>query len=204
MSEQHLAGASPYPNPHSPSQRRLLSNLGHWIEGAVLGSSAGLALLDALRPELGWPRRWAPRLTAGAGAVLGLGILAGTLHHGGPRRYLRHEHQDRQHLRMAALIAGGGAAESAAGTGLGGVGAAGALAGVGAMFLTHEQHGTGEALRRSRSAHTRLGAGLIAAGGAKAASALGLPGPWRYAWPALALGVSAQLLTYREPPGAYE
>lgn len=105
---------------------------------------------------------------------------------------------------MAALIAAGDGAESTAKTSLGGLGGAGALAGVGAMFLAHEQHGTGEALRHSRAAHTRLGTSLTAAGGAKAASALGLPGPWRYVWPALALGVSAQLLAYREPEGAYE
>lgn len=204
MSDQHASTSPPYPNPHSARERRLLSNVGHWIEGAVLGASGGLALADALRPDLGWPGRWSPRLATGAGAVLGVGILAGTFHHGGPRRYLRHEHQDREHLRMAALISAGGAAESYVQTRVGGLGGATALAGVGAMFLTHEQHGTGEALRRSRATHMRLGASLIAAGGTKAASALGVPGPWQYVWPALALGVSAQLLAYREPEGAYE
>jgi hypothetical protein len=125
-------------------------------------------------------------------------------HHGGPRLYLRNEHQDREHLRMATLIAAAGAAESVAATRRGELDGATALVGVGAMFLTHEQHGTGEALRKSRSDHRRLGSSLIAAGAAEAASALGLPGPWRMVWPLMALAVSVQLLAYREPEGAYE
>lgn len=194
----------PYPNPHSPDERRLLSNIGHWIEGAVLGVSSGLALLDAVRPDLGWPRRWSPRLSMAAGAVLGGGILAGTLHHGGPRRYLRHEHQDREHLQMAAIITAGGLAESRRELPAAGLGGAASLATIGTMFLRHEQHGSDEALDKSLAAHQRLGLSLIAAGAAKAGEALRLPGPWRFAWPVLALGVAGQLLSYREPPGAYE
>lgn len=170
----------------------------------MLGGAAVLALIDAVRPELGWPRRWWPRFAMGAGVALGGLILGGSLHHGGPRRYLRHEHQDREHLTMAAMIAGGGAVEQFAPTRLSGLGTAAALAGVGGMFLTHEQHGTGAAREQSERTHRRLGGSLIAAGTARAADALGVPGPWRFAWPALALGVSGQLVAYREPTGAYE
>lgn len=180
------------------------SNVGHWVEGGVLGAGSVLALADGLRPELDWPRRWSPRILTAAGAVLGAGILAGTLHHGGPRAYLRHEHQDREHLKMAGVIAAGGLIESRDPLGAGGLAGAVTLATIGAMFLTHEQHGTGAARERSLATHRRLGASLVAAGAGKAAHAMHVPGPWRFVWPGLALAVSAQLLAYREPDGAYE
>lgn len=203
MSASHTATA-PYPNPHSPGERRLLSNVGHWVEGGVLAVSSGLALLDAARPELDWPGRWSPRASLAAGVLLGGGILVGTLHHGGPRAYLRHEHQDREHLKMACVIAGGGFAEARGGSGPGRLAGAASLATIGAMFLTHEQHGTGEALERSVAVHRRLGVSLIAAGVAKGAHAVRAPGPWHVVWPVAGLGVAAQLVSYREPEGAYE
>ena len=203
MSAEQPASA-PYPNPHSPGERRLLSNVGHWVEGGVLAATSGLALLDTVRPELGWPGRWSPRFSLVAGAALGGGILAGTLHHGGPRAYLREEHQDREHMKMAAVITAGGLVESRGAPAIGGVGGAAALAAIGAMFLSHEQHGTGEALKQSIATHRRLGTSLIAAGAAKAAHALGTPGPWGVVWPAVGLAVAAQLVAYREPEGAYE
>lgn len=196
--------AAAYPNPHSPEERRLLSNIGHRVEGGLLGVTSALALLDAARPDLDWPGRWSPRVAAGAGLVLGGGILAGTLHHGGPRRYLAHEHQDLEHLRMAAVIATGGLIESAGHERIVGLGGAGALGTIGAMFLRHEQHGTGEALAKSISVHRRLGRSLIAAGLAKAAHSLRARGPWQFAWPMAGLVVATQLIVYREPGGAYE
>ena len=182
----------------------MLSNVGHWVEGAVLGGLGALALLDAAQPGLQWPRRWWPRLATGAGLALGGLILGGSLHHGGPRRYLAHEHQDQEHLRMAGLIAAGGLVEQRVPGRLAGLGPAVSLATIGRMFLTHEQHGTGDARESAERTHRRLGYSLIAAGSARAADACGLPGPWRLVWPCSALGVSAQLLVYREPAGAYE
>ena len=199
----HGTGAS-YPNEHTPEERRKLSNLGHWLEGGVLAAAAGLALLDAVEPELGWPRRWAPRIASGAGVALGGFILVGSLHHGGPRIYLRHEHQDRQHLEMAALIAVGGGVEAAGDKWRSRLGLAGALAGTGALFLAHEQHGTGDARAQAERTHRRLGYSLIAAGAAKTADSFGARGPWHLVWPVLGLAVAGQLLAYREPVGAYE
>jgi hypothetical protein len=194
----------PYPRPHSPRERRRLSNVGHWLEGGVLGATSGLALVDAVNPELEWPRRWWPRIAPGAGYGLAAFILAGTAHHGGPRRYLRHEHQDRQHLQMAAALAAGGILD-AANVGRGSrLGLAAAVASAGAMFLSHEQHGSGEARAEARRVHRRLGLSLIATGAAKGADGLEVPGPWRVAWPILGLATAAQLLAYREPTGAFE
>lgn len=203
MSATHTEPA-PYPNPHAPHERRMLSNIGHWVEGGVLAVSGGLALLDAIRPGLGWPARWSARFSLGAGLVLGGGILAGTLHHGGPRAYLRHEHQDLEHIKMAGVIAAGALVETRNPAGRGRLGGAASLAAIGAMFLEHEQHGTGDALEQSLATHRRLGMSLVAAGAAKAADALRLPGPWRLAWPLAALAVAVQLIAYREPEGAYE
>jgi hypothetical protein len=105
---------------------------------------------------------------------------------------------------MAAITAAGGLVESASEERVSRLAGAAALAGVGAMFLAHEQHGSGEARVRAERTHRRLAFTLLGAGGAKAADALGAPGPWRLAWPFAALAVAAQLLAYREPPGAYE
>jgi hypothetical protein len=178
--------------------------VGHWVEGAVLAAAGGLALLDALRPELEWPRRWWPRVALGAGLALGALILGGSIHHGGPRLYLRHEHQDREHLQMAGLAAVGGLVEQLGDGAAARAGMPAALIGIGALFLGHEQHGTGEARDRAERTHKRLGRSLVAAGGARAADGFGLPGPWRYVWPTLTLAVAGQLIAYREPAGAFE
>jgi hypothetical protein len=104
---------------------------------------------------------------------------------------------------MAALIASGAGVETVGNARLAGLGTAGALAGVGALFLKHEQHGSGEARAQAERAH-RLGYSLLAAAGAKAADTVRAPGPWRFTWPALGLTVAGPLLTYRESAGAYE
>lgn len=171
----------------------------------MLAGASALALLGARRPELDWPRLWWPRLASGAGVALGGFIVLGSLHHGGPRVYLRHERQDRQHLVMAALIAAGGLTEAAGRTTAPArLGWPLALSAVAAMFLSHEQHGTGEARERSARTHRRLAFGLLATGAARTAEVLGLPGPWATVWPACGLAVAARLLAYREPAGTYE
>lgn len=196
--------SAPYPNPHSPDERRLLSNIGHVAEGGILGVASGLALADAVNPDLDWPGRWWPRVVAGAGVALGGFILVGSAHHGGPRRYLKHEHQDRQHVEMAALVAAGGLIEVLAPARVREFGWPAAMTAVGTMFVTHEQHGDDEARRKSERTHRILGASSIATGAAKAAAALRLPGPWKLAWPIAGIVTSAQLVAYREPTGAYE
>ena len=107
-------------------------------------------------------------------------------------------------MAMAGVIAAGGLLEWRLGPGSGELAGAASLATIGAMFLKHEQHGSGEALQRSLAVHRRLGASLVAAGAAKSAHALRFPGPWRVVWPLLGFAVAAQLIGYREPPGAYD
>jgi hypothetical protein len=105
---------------------------------------------------------------------------------------------------MAALITAGGATEALVKRRSARLCPAAALAAVGGMFLNHEQHGSAEARAVAERVHRRLGLSLIAAGAAKAADGLNVPGPWQATWPALSLLVAGQLLRYREPEGAYQ
>ena len=189
------------PNPHTPEQDRTFSNIGHWIEGGII-TSAGSALLTSAISEDERYDGYASRFLLGAGGLLGLGLIAGSFHHGGPRAFFAADHQQRQHLQMAGLITAAGAARN-----LGRLGtlASGALiAMVGQMFLTHEQHGTGQAAAEAKAKHQRLGHTIVAG------SALGALGDIARARTARAAGaltmISAglQLMTYHEPEGAFE
>jgi hypothetical protein len=188
---------------HTPEDMRRLSNLGHWIEGAFMAATGILALGDAARGD---GRTW-PAAAAGGGTLLAAGLLAASGHHGGPRRFLQTDRQQRQHVLIGVALTGGALAELAAGdqkpAPLRAVWPS-VLAGVGASFLTHQQHGTAEALERSLRFHRTLGATLVAAGLARALELATAWRPLRFAWPSLMLGAAAQLLTYREPEGAYE
>ena len=141
-------------------------------------------------------------MLAGAGWLLGLGLITGSFEHGGPLTFFRADHQQREHLQMAALLAAGGIVRR--GGRVGRVAAAGTTARIGQMFLTHEQHGTGEAAREARGQHQRLGKTILAAA---ATGALGevMGKRWLRAMAATLLTLSGlQLVAYREPAGAYE
>lgn len=47
------------------------------------------------------------KVLAGAGALLGLGMVAGSFHHGGPIVFYRADHRQRQHLEMAIFLTAG-------------------------------------------------------------------------------------------------
>jgi hypothetical protein len=189
------------PNAHSPAQMRTMSNVGHWIEGAIITGAGGLLLYDAVKPDDG-SDRLASNLLAGAGSLLGLGLGLGSLEHGGPVAFFSADHQQRQHLQMAALLTAGGLSRRA-----GRVGrtlAAAATARIGQMFLTHEQHGTGDAAELAKGKHERLGKSILAAAALTAAGeAFNVRGA-KAAGAALLLASGAQLIAYREPEGAYE
>lgn len=189
------------PNPHTPEQDRILSNVGHWIEGATITAAAAALLPRPVGEDERYDLR-AARLLLGAGGLLGLGLIAGSFHHGGPRVFFTSDRQQRQHLQMAGLITAAGAAR-----GLGRVGALASnalIARVGQMFLTHEQHGTDKAAAEAKAKHQRLGQTIVAG------SALGAVGDLTRARTARRLGAlmtmaaGLQLLTYREPEGAFE
>jgi hypothetical protein len=189
------------PRAHSPEEMRRFSNVGHWIEGTIICGAGGLLLWEALSGQRR-AEKAASNLLTGAGLLLGLGLLGGSIEHGGPTTFFRADHQQREHLQMAGLLTAGGLARR--GGRIGKVAAAGATARIGQMFLTHEQHGTGEAAAKAKGKHVRLGKTILAGA---AAGAIGevLGNRWLRAAAAGLLMLSGfRLLTYREPEGAYE
>lgn len=189
------------PNAHTPEQDRAFSNIGHWIEGGIITAAGGALLTTAINEDERYDG-YAGRFLLGAGGLLGMGLIGGSFHHGGPRLFFAADHQQRQHLQMAGLITLAGAARN-----LGSMGAlisSALIARVGQMFVTHEQHGTDQAASDAKAKHQRLGRTIVAA------SVLGALGDVTRARAARALGAltmiaaGLQLLTYREPEGAFE
>jgi hypothetical protein len=189
------------PHAHSPAQMRTMSNIGHWIEGAIISGAGGLLLRDALRDDKG-NERLASNLLAGAGGLLGLGLVLGSLEHGGPVTFFKADHQQREHLQMATLLTAGGLARRAGR--IGKTLTTLATARIGQMFLTHEQHGTGEAAVAAKGKHERLGRTILAAASLSALGEFFDLKAARAGGAALLLGSGAQLISYREPEGAYE
>lgn len=195
--------------PHSPELMRTGSNVAHWVIGTILGVAALLALVQVL------PGRVDLRLWWSAGlAVLGLLFVLFLILHLGFRLLpawiadLMEDSQQRQHLVMGLLLIAGGAAEFAVAGGR----VASALPGyvwpatlviIGVMFVLHTQHGTHEALAQSVRYHRLLGMTLVLAGLLAAANGRWPGGFLGIAWPVAQLVAAAELLAYREPPGAW-
>lgn len=189
---------------HSPEEMRRLSDLGHISEGVLLGSVAILALLNALGIAAWSSIAW-PLLLLLSGVVL-LFLI-----------YLRHpfsdwlaiwrDRQQRQHTQMAVASALAGAAELLRGRAaivlLALVWPA-VLIFIGTLFITHTQHGTGEAVARAVTKHRVLGATIVLAGLLRAAEIFLGPSWFALAWPLALLAAAAQFVLYREPEGAFE
>lgn len=189
------------PHPHTPEQERLFSNAGHWIEGGIITAGGALMLRDAVSDSDTYGEV-SSKVLAGAGALLGFGLVAGSFHHGGPLTFFRADHQQREHLEMAALLTGGSLASRFGRIGrlLSGAG----LARIGQMFLAHEQHGTGWAEKKARRRHQRLGKTILAAAATNTVGDL-FESRWiRCQGAGLLVASGLQLLTYREPEGAFE
>jgi uncharacterized membrane protein HdeD (DUF308 family) len=200
---------------HTPEEMRQISNLAHWIEGAVLGSAALLALVAASgRPAADRARRAWPALVLTAGILL-FGYLVFP-HHGLNRTreqwaFVFGDPQQRQHVLLAMLAALGGAAELFHRTGRLRSRAwqlvwPAATITAGLLFALHTQHGTGDAVARAILIHRVLGSLLVGVGVLKVADAFSeRRRPWlAFAWPLALLGAAILLASYREPAGAYE
>lgn len=188
------------PNAHSPEQMRTMSNIGHWVEGAIITGAGALLAREALA-DREFEGRLAATLLTGAGALLAIGLVGGSFEHGGPVTFFEADHQ-REHLQMAGLLTAGGIAQRAGRIGrlLSSV----ATARIGQMFLTHEQHGTGQAAEVSKGKHERLGRTILAAAGTAALGEALEVRALKAASAALLLASGLQLIAYREPEGAYE
>jgi hypothetical protein len=188
------------PHAHPPEQMRLMSNVGHWVEGGIISCAGVLLLRGALGKES--EQALASNLLAGAGALLGLSLVAGSFEHGGPVMFFKSDHQQREHLQMAALLTAGGLSRRAGRVGR--VLATLATAWIGQMFLTHEQHGTGGAAKVAKGKHERLGKTIVAAAAAAVLGEVLNARVLRAMGAALLTASGLQLITYREPEGAYE
>jgi len=187
---------------HTPEEMRRRSNLGHVVEGALLAAVGVLALLAALASAA-----WAVAVYAGLLAAAGvlLLIMLYALHPVSDWAAIWRDPQQREHTIMAAAVGLAGVAELAGG-GRPPLAFAwpAALALIGTLFLTHAQHGTGEAMAQAVRRHRWIGATAITAGVLRLLSVLQPEGTWDVWWPIAVLAVAAQLLRYREPEGAYE
>ncbi len=187
---------------HTAEEKRRLSNLGHLIEGLLLATVGILAILGNVGIAT-WASTVWPALILVAGVLLLVLIY--------PRHPLSdwpaiwRDPQQRQHTIMAAAIAVAGAAEL-----LRGSNAAwayvwpGVTLLIGALFVTHTQHGTGEAMTRAVRQHRILGVTLIGAGLLRLVEIIAGTGALAIVWPLALLAAAAQLIIYREPEGAYE
>lgn len=187
---------------HTPDERRRLSNLGHIIEGLLLGAVGVLALLGNIG-IVSWASTAWPILILVAGIVLLILIY--------PRHPLMDWHaiwqdgQQRQHTLIAIIIAVAGAAELLRSSGSAWVyvwPAATILIGV--LFLVHEQHGTSAAATKAVWLHRLLGLTVIVAGLLRLGEIISGASLFAILWPLALLAAAMQLILYREPQGAYE
>jgi len=187
---------------HTPEEMRRGSNLGHRLEGLLLTAVGVIALLGNLGLAAWASTAW-PILILIAGLLL-LVLLYPT-HPLTDWPAIWRDPQQRQHTIMAAAIALAGASESVRGSNpaLAYVWPA-ALLMIGVLFLTHPQHGTGEAVVRAVRQHRVLGTTAIIAGLLRAAEFGTGTTLFAVLWPLALLGAAAQLLLYREPEGAFE
>jgi len=140
---------------HTAQEMRRLSNLGHVVEGTLLAAVGLLALLATLG-SAEWPNTVYAGLMVAAGVVLLIAL------------YPRHpvsdwgtiwsDPQQRENTIMAAAVGLAGVAELLArGRSPFGFAWPAALALIGTLFLTHAQHGTGEAMGRAVRRHRWIG-----------------------------------------------
>lgn len=189
------------PNAHSPEQMRQLSNIGHLVEGGIIGGAGVVMLLEAATARDAFAEA-STKLNVFAGGLLVAGLVAGSFEHGGPMIFFKADAQQREHLEMGSLLVGGGLARRLGK--LGSLMSGLATARIGQMFLVHEQHGTGRAARIAKSRHQMLGRTIVGAAAATVAADLSGSRLMRSLSGLSLAAAGGQLLLYREPPGAYE
>lgn len=192
---------------HTPEEMQQLSNLGHWIEGALLAMVAILAFLEyrgIIKNKFMWPS-----LILIAGIFLPAFML---LHHGVDKINLVwqltiSDPQQRQHLIMAGLLFFAGLSEIIArnkNVSLLYYAWPVVLSIIGIMFLIHPQHGTSEAVQLAQKIHILLGIMLFLAAIFKVIVLLSERHSLSIVWIVMLFITAALLLLYKEPKGAYK
>ncbi|MEK6588936.1 MAG: hypothetical protein AABY97_08865 [Chloroflexota bacterium] len=187
---------------HTPEEMRRRSNLGHMVEGLLLATVGVLAMLGNLGLAAWASAAW-PILILIAGLLLL--VLLYPSHPLSDWPAIWSDPQQRQHTIMAAGIAAAGAAELVrrSSPAWAYVWPA-AIILIGILFLTHPQHGTGEAVAKAVRQHRILGITAIIAGLLRAANVITGTTLFAILWPLALLAAAAQLILYREPEGAFE
>lgn len=199
---------------HTPEEMREISNLAHVVEGGLIIAAAAIAIVETMRRRVSKPDLIWPSLILGAGVFL-LGYLFlphhGLAHAREQWSFVLGDAQQRQHIVLSVLLVVGGTAElrrrvSASAPAWLALAWPVILAIAGLVFLLHRQHGTGEAVGRALLLHRAIASALILAGAFRAAEVLArAPRRWlMFAWSVCLLAAGVFLVTYREPPGAYE
>lgn len=186
--------------PHTAAEMRRFSDQGHAIEGAIMSGSGTLMLLDSLVTSARLQGA-SSNLLAAAGALLGLGLVAGSLEHGGPIAFFKTDLQQRQHLEMAGLITAGGLARKAGrfGSPRMGCGRGEDWPDVSHPRAAWEWRGCGDCTRQAPTVGQDLAAAATVTAGEL------LRSTWlRTVGSGLLIASGVQLATYREPEGAYE
>lgn len=193
---------------------RWISNLAHWIEGGMFATVGLLALLQALgyAQSKGAQCIW-PVLILIAGVFLPGFILLqrGFDGIGVTWSLVIRDPQQREHFLMAALLLAAGSAEvllrtNAHRSRFWRFVSPAALVIIGALFFVHTEYGTPEAVAEAARKHVYMGLAILLAGVFKAAEVLWVRKlPWlAFAWIAMLFVAAFLLISYREPPGAYE
>ncbi|MEO7989279.1 MAG: hypothetical protein ABI663_07040 [Chryseolinea sp.] len=195
---------------HTVEEMRQLSNLGHWIEGALFILIGVIALLQTVGVVKETRVTWQTIVLA-AGLFLVSYLL---LHHGFnnlPRIWsmVLKDSQQRQHLLIAVLLTVAGLLQIISkmkGMDLLQYGWPVALLLIGILFLVHEQHGSSDAVEWAQRIHRYLGLLLMLVSIAFTLDILlGHRHRWlALSWPVLITLCGLFLILYREPPGSYE
>lgn len=197
----------------TPEELQSISNLAHWIEGAMFAVVALLALLQALgyAQSRGVRYVW-PGLILVAGVFLPAFILLqrGISGIGTTWGLVIRDPQQREHFAMAVLLLTAGFAEVLLRTKKSRAAvwkfvSPMALAMIGVMFFVHTEYGTPDAIAEAARKHVYMGLAIFLAGLFKIAEILwrGRFGWLAFPWIAMLLVAALLLLTYREPAGAY-
>ena len=196
---------------HTPDELIYLSNLAHWIEGAFFAVVVIIAFVQTTGIyRANWLKFAWPSLILLAGLFLPIFSYS---HHwnemGLAWKATIMDAQQRQHFYIAiiAIIAGAMELYSLKAYKLWPKMAfPAAFLIIGLLFITHEQHGTSEAVMRAAAIHQYIGISLILASVFRAAE-IWTKGRLKlaaYLWMLFLLIASGLLISYREPEGAYQ
>lgn len=196
----------------TPEQLQFVSNLAHWIEGALFAVIASIALIRAL----GYARwngaqyLWPLLIVIGGLFLPAYIVLQNGLNQIGERwSFIANDPQQLEHFAMALLLVLAGIGEI--------IGEAnsyqpfwklmapGALIAIGSLLFLHTEYGTPEAIAESVTQHRYQGSLVVLVGISKVADVL-----WQrrvkwlaYPWIVLLFITALMLIRYREPEGAY-